>query len=154
MGLSPFEIIYSSHPATILDLISLPLAGVKHKPIEDMLTDIRQWHQEVRERIEESNKHNEDEDKHRRHVGFDEGDLVLVHLCKERFRVGIYNKLNMKVVGPCEVLRCINDNAYKIRLPEDLNISAVLNVVDLRACTTGKFLLPTDDDFNLRTSSC
>lgn len=39
-----------------------------------------------------------------------------------------YNKLTSKKIGPLKVLECINDNAYRLELPADINTSNVFNV--------------------------
>lgn len=53
-----------------------------------------------------------------------------------------------------EVFWKINDNAYKIKPPKDLNISDIFNVADLKAYETEESLLLTNDnsDDNSRTS--
>ena len=56
----------------------------------------------------------------------------MVHLRKEHFPVGTYNKLKMKKFGQCKrVKRNDSGNAYEVALPAELNISPVFNISDL-----------------------
>ena len=67
----------------------------------------------------------------RRQQTFIEGDLVMVYLHHEWFPTRKYHKLKYKKIWPCKILKRINDNAYEVSLPDNLNISPVFNVVDL-----------------------
>ena len=62
---------------------------------------------------------------------FQPGDLVWIHLWKERFPSKRKNKLLPRAEGPFEVLERVNDNAYKVDLPGDYEVSATFNVADL-----------------------
>ncbi|GKB89030.1 RNA-directed DNA polymerase, partial [Tanacetum coccineum] len=59
------------------------------------------------------------------------GDLVWIHLRKERFPAGHFGKLKPRGDDPFRVLKKINDNAYKIELPGHYNVSATFSVADL-----------------------
>ena len=63
---------------------------------------------------------------------FNIGDLVWLHLRKDRFPNECKSKLLPRVVGPFKVLARYNNNAYKIDLPHDkYNVSDGFNVKDL-----------------------
>ena len=63
---------------------------------------------------------------------FNIGDLVWIHLRKDRFPNKRKSKLLPRADGPFKVLACYNNNAYKIDLPRDkYNMSDVFNVKDL-----------------------
>ncbi|XP_021306294.1 uncharacterized protein LOC110431528, partial [Sorghum bicolor] len=60
------------------------------------------------------------------------GDLVWLHLRKDRFPQQRKSKLSPRGDGPFKVLKKINDNAYKIELPPEYsNVNPTFNVKDL-----------------------
>ena len=56
---------------------------------------------------------------------------------KERFLARRWSKLHPRGDGPFQVLERINDNAYKLDLPSEYNISATFNVSDLSPFDVG-----------------
>nr|GEU93883.1 reverse transcriptase domain-containing protein [Tanacetum cinerariifolium] len=98
----------------------------------DQFEQIKELHRSVQEQIVRHNKqYKKHVDKRRKHVLYREGDLVWIHLRKERFSAGSFGKLKPRGDGPFRVLTKINDNAYKIELLGHYNVSATFNVVDL-----------------------
>jgi hypothetical protein len=71
------------------------------------------------------------EDQHRQELQSEFNDLILAHLRKERFPRGTYNKLKMKKIGPCRVMKKFGANAYEIELLDGIGISPIFNIVDL-----------------------
>ena len=60
-----------------------------------------------------------------------EGDLVWIHIRKDRFPKYRQNKLLPRAAGPFKVLKKIGDNAYKIDLPYTYGVSNTFNIGDL-----------------------
>jgi len=69
--------------------------------------------------------------KEHKHVIFQPGDWVWVHMRKERFPTHRKSKLQPRGDGPFQILERINDNAYKVDLPGEYGLSATFNVYDL-----------------------
>ena len=68
----------------------------------------------------------------RRYKEFQVGDEVMVHLRKEHFPIGTYNKLKIKNFRSCKIVkRCDFGNAYEVELSVELNSSPILNILDL-----------------------
>ena len=130
--LSPFQVVYGCNPRTPLDLIPLPTQVKFSWEANQRAKEIKDLHTQVRARIEKVNEHNKIQaNKKRRDVQFQPGDLVWIHLRKERFPTKRKSKLLPRSDGPFEVLERINPNAYKVDLPGDYGVSATFNVADL-----------------------
>ncbi|KAD7117017.1 hypothetical protein E3N88_04285 [Mikania micrantha] len=147
-GMSPFMIVYGRNPFTPLDLTPLP--SVEHFSVEgeERAEQIKSMHKRVKEQIEKNNiVYQRRANMHRKKVTFQEGDLVWIHLSKDRFPGGRWGKIRPRADGPFKILKRINDNAYKVDLPGYYNVLATFNVADLLP-----FVPEDDDPFDLRTS--
>jgi len=97
---------------------------------------MRDLHEQVKMKLHENSlKYKQHADLKRREVQFDVGHEVLVHLCKEHFPKGMYNKLKYKKIGLCKFIWKFSSNSYEIQLPPKIGISPIFNVVDLFPCT-------------------
>jgi hypothetical protein len=72
------------------------------------------------------------DDKGRKQLDFEPGDLVSLHLRKEWFPNLRKSKLIPRADGPFKVLKKINENAYKLDLPTDFWVSPTFNITDLK----------------------
>ena len=94
--------------------------------------EIKKLHEQVREQIQKQNlRYKAQRDKHRRQQTFKVGDLVWIHLRKERFPKQPNSKLSPRADGPFKVVQKINNNAYKVELPGAYGVSATFNVADI-----------------------
>jgi hypothetical protein len=131
-GKSPFEIVYGIQPRGISKLRYFRQDEFISVGVEDFAAKMQKLHDRVREKLQDNNKkYKRKDDQRRREIQFEVGDEVLYHLRKERFPRGMHNKLKMKNIGPCRILRKFTTNSYEIELPDNIGISPIFNVPDL-----------------------
>ena len=93
---------------------------------------MQEIHNQIKEQLQRSNNQYKcRDDQNRRKLQFEFGDQVLAHLRKERFPRGTHNKLKVKKIGPCKILRKFDENAYEIELSIDVGISPIFNIAYL-----------------------
>ncbi|CAL9121052.1 unnamed protein product, partial [Musa textilis] len=99
-------------------LIPIPSNSQVNFDGKERAESIKKLHEQIRSKIEKANEsYRKKANKHRRKTHFQPGDLVWLHLRKERFPSQRKNKLMPRADGPFEVLERIGENAYKIDLP-------------------------------------
>ena len=141
----PFEIVYGVNP--FLPIVLLPLNKEDiHVDAKKRLEVFERTCAQVKAKIEKMNaQYKARSNKKRKQHIYKPGDLVWLHLRKERFPSKRKNKLMPRADGPFEVLEAYGDCAYKIDIPSEYgNVSATFNVGDLS---------PYLDDVNLRANS-
>jgi hypothetical protein len=82
----------------------------------------------------------------RKELKLDLGDLVWLHLRKERFPEMRKSKLMPRATGPYKIIEKINDNAYKLELPLEFGVSPTFNIADLTP------YFGEEDEFESRTT--
>jgi hypothetical protein len=85
--------------------------------------------------------------KSHKEVKLEPGDLVWLHLRKERFLELRKSKLISRVAGPFKILAKMNDNAYKLELPPEFGVSPSFNISDSRP------YMREEDEMPSRTTS-
>jgi hypothetical protein len=104
-------------------------------------------HKTTKQNIERMNaKYKLAGDKGRKELKFEPGELVWLHLRKDRFPELRKSKLLPRAAGPFKVLKKVNDNAYELELPADFGVSPTFNIADLRP------YLGEEDEFESRTT--
>ena len=139
---SPFEVVYGRNPTTPLDLIPQPPKVQEDYEGAARAEFVRSLHDQVRRTLEHrTEQYVRQANKHRKEVLFEPGDLVWVHLRKDRFPTLRQSKLQPRADGPFRVLEKLNDNAYRIELPDHYGVHPAFNVADLTPFLAGDGLL-------------
>nr|GEV15846.1 hypothetical protein [Tanacetum cinerariifolium] len=143
-GHNPFFVVYGRNPFTPFDLAPMVGDGPGSAEEDERTRQIKELHAQVHEQIIKHNlQYQTRTNKHRKQVFFEEGDLVWIHLRRDRFPQGRFGKLHPRADGPFRILKKINDNAYKVELPGHYGVSDTFNVADLSSYTPN---VEFDDD--------
>ena len=108
---------------------------------------INEFQEQVKVRLQDSNTNNKAREYSKsREKNYKVGDLVLSYMKRDRFPKGKYNKLNMKNIGPCRILRKFSANAYRLEIPIGVGISPIFNVEDLYPYVIGDTINFVEDE--------
>lgn len=128
-GFSPFQVVYGTIPRCPLDLAPLPDKTRVHGKASEFVSSLQETHKLVAKNLESSaQKYKARADLRRCELIFSPGDLVWVVLTKDRLPAHEYNKLRSRKIGPVRVLERINENAYRLELPDHIKTANVFNV--------------------------
>ena len=144
----PFEVVYGYVPKAPIDLFAIDAEDEPHLDALAHIDHMKQLLEETQHNIAVANKkYQVAGSKGRKHISFEPGDLVWLHLRKDRFPTLRRSKLMPRAAGPFKVLTKINDNAYVLDLPMEFGVSTSFNVADLKP------YLGEDDELPSRTTS-
>ena len=116
-----------------IDLFSLDAEDAPHIDVVAHVEHMLNLHEQTQQNIAATNaKYQVAGSKGRKHVTFEPGDMVWLHLRKDRFPTLRRSKLMPRAAGPFKVLTKINDNAYVLDLPAEFGVSTSFNVADLK----------------------
>ncbi|KAK1648938.1 hypothetical protein QYE76_066743 [Lolium multiflorum] len=130
---SPFMVVYGFEPPTAIDLLPLPLHEQVNMDIDKRAQYMKKLHEDTRTTIEQQVLRQATRLNLKKKARiFNEGDLVWIHLRKDRFPQERNSKLKPRGDGPFKVLKRINDNAYVVDIPTSKYlVSNTFNVSDL-----------------------
>ena len=144
---SPFQVVYGFNPRAPIDILPLPTSERVHGDAKERTDFILKMHETTKHNIEQMNeKYRIAGSKGRKEVKLEVGDLVWLHLRKDRFPDLRKSKLMPRADGPFKIIEKINDNAYKLELPPEFGVSPTFNISDLRP------YLGEEDELESRTT--
>ncbi|WVZ93706.1 hypothetical protein U9M48_039666 [Paspalum notatum var. saurae] len=160
----PFQIVYGNIPRAPIDLFSLDAEDAPHIDAVAHVEQMIDLHEQTHQNIAAANaKYQVAGSKGRKHVTFAPGDMVWMHLRKDRFPTLRRSKLMPRAAGPFKVLTKINDNTYILDLPAEFGVSTSFNVADLKPYVGEDEELPSratsvlegedDEDINYKMST-
>jgi hypothetical protein len=115
--------VYGFNPRVPIDLLPLPTMERVHSDAKERVDFILNLHASTKENIEKmTEKYKPASSQGRKAVKLEPGDLVWLHLRKDRFLDLRKSKLMPRAAGPFKILEKINDNAYKLELPLSLGL--------------------------------
>ena len=131
---SPFQCVYGENPLLPLNLIHANFHDRKQKDAVEQAESLMKLHKVIKENINRANKgyKQKDDKKTKGREPLKVGDLVWVHLTKERFPQLRKNKLMPRAAGPFPITAKFGDNAYQVALPLEHNVTNPFNIGDLQ----------------------
>jgi hypothetical protein len=142
----PFQIVYGYIPRAPIDLFSFDTEDAPHLDVVAHVEQMFNLHEQTHQNIAAANaKYQVASSKGKKYVTFESGDMVWLHLRKDRFPTLRRSKLMPHVAGPFKVLTKINDNAYILDLLAEFGVSTSFNLqilshiwVRMRSCRLGR----------------
>ena len=146
-NVSPFQVVYGFNPLASIDILPLPTSEMIHSDAKKRADFILQMHETTKHNIEKMNeKYRVIGSRGKQEIKLQPGDLVWLHLRKDRFLELRKYKLMPRADGPFKIIEKINDNAYKLELPPEFGVSPTFSILDLKP------YLGEEDELESRTT--
>lgn len=144
---TPFYLNYGQHPATPAVLLRKTEAS-PNQATDDFLETIRTSMREAKSALAAAQQRQKaSEDRHRRDVEFEVGQLVRLSTAHLNLRgAGPAHKLRDKFIGPFPIVAKINPVAYRLELPATMQIHPVFHISLLRPHVTSDTFPDRDPD--------
>ena len=119
--------MYGFNPRAPIDLLPLPTTERTHSDAREHADFIRKLHEKTKANIERMNeKYRIASSKGRKEIKLEPGDLVWLHLRKDRFPELRKSKSMPRAAGPYKIIEKINDNACKLSCHPSLGLVPLL----------------------------
>ena len=140
---SPFEQLYGMKPRLPIDVALAPIAP-KNPAAVDRAERMQAALEFARTHLLDAQQRQvRNADRHRRPAAFAVGDAALLSTEGLQLRNGS-NKLCSRFIGPFEVIEVVNANAYKLKLPPQLQaLHPTFNIDKLKPYRDGRRLFPS-----------
>ena len=140
---SPLELLYGVKPRLPID-VALAAVAPKNPAAIDRAERMQAALRFARSSLLDAQQRQvKNADRHRRHAAFAVGDAALLSTEGLQLRQGS-NKLCSRFIGPFEVIEVVNANAYKLKLPPQLQaLHPTFNIDKLKPYRDGRKLFPT-----------
>ena len=128
IGMSPFKALYGQECLAPLNFSD---PTIKVEASRQMLEDMEAQTKAIRKDIQAAqDRQKHYADKKRSERIFKEGDMVFLRVRpkKSNLSLGKYKKLSQRYCGPYEIIKVVSDQAYKLKLPQNLKVHNVFHV--------------------------
>jgi hypothetical protein len=133
---SPFFLNHGQHPLTPIAAVvaSRSPAPAVTKFVDDMQAVLKSVKSNIASAQQRQKFY---ADKKRRDHSFRVGDMVLLAVRQNQLPPGLSSKLSAKFSGPFEIVAAVGNFAFKLDLPETVNIHPVFHVSQLKPFVAG-----------------